>query len=246
MGVGFGLARVGGLRRARFDELSAGGYARRMRNVAAATLVFLGGFIIMVLEIIGARFLAKDFGSSFHVWVSQIGVVLIALAVGYYLGGALADRWQRLWVLVALLVPAGLVLFLIPNCAACLINAIILRHPADQPIPLLWQKLDPVMGSALIFLMPCVVLAMLSPYMIRLSTQSLAQVGRASGFIIAASTVGSIAGVFVSGFVLIDQVKVSFIFRAMGVMTALLGLLCVWLDPWFGARVPAVGTALAH
>ena len=180
-----------------------------MRNAAAAALVFLGGFIIMVLEIIGARFLAKDFGSSFHVWVSQIGVVLIALALGYYLGGALADRWQRLSVLVALLVPAGLVLFLIPNCAAWLIDAIIPRHPADQPIPLLWQKLDPVLGSALIFLMPCVVLAMLSPYMIRLSTQSLAQVGRSSGFIIAASTVGSIVGVFVSGFVLIDQMKVS-------------------------------------
>jgi len=47
-----------------------------MRNVAAASLVFLGGFAIMVLEIIGARFLAKDFGGSFYVWVSQIGVIL--------------------------------------------------------------------------------------------------------------------------------------------------------------------------
>jgi MFS family permease len=206
-----------------------------MRSAAAAVLVFLGGFIIMVLEIIGARFLAKDFGSSFHVWVSQIGVVLIALALGYYLGGALADRWQRLSVLVALLVPASLVLFLIPNCAAWLIDALIRRHPADQPIPLLWQKLDPVLGSALIFLMPCVVLATLSPYMIRLSTQSLAQVGRSSGFIIAASTVGSIAGVFISGFVLIDHMRISAIFRAMGVMTLLLGLLCVGLDRWLAA-----------
>src|SRR5437588_6573611 len=102
-----------------------------MRNAAAAIIVFVGGFIIMVLEIIGARFLAKDFGSSFHVWVSQIGVVLIALALGYFLGGALADRWQRLSVLVALLVPAGLMLFAIPNCAAWLIDAIILRHPAN-------------------------------------------------------------------------------------------------------------------
>jgi MFS family permease len=209
-----------------------------MRSAAAAVLVFLGGFIIMVLEIIGARFLAKDFGSSFHVWVSQIGVVLIALALGYYIGGALADRWQRLWVLVALLVPAGLVLFLIPNCADWLIDALIRRHPADQPIPPVWQKLDPVLGSALIFLMPCVVLATLSPYMIRISTQSLAQVGRSSGFIIAASTVGSIVGVFVSGFVLIDQMRVSAIFRAMGIMTILLGMLCVGLDRWFGARNP--------
>jgi MFS family permease len=210
-----------------------------MRNAAAAALVFVGGFIIMVLEIIGARFLAKDFGSSFHVWVSQIGVVLIALALGYYLGGALADRWQRLSVLIVLLVPAGLAMWLIPSCAVWLIDLIISRHPADQPIPLLWQKLDPVLGSALIFLMPCLVLAMLSPYMIRLSTQSLAQVGRSSGFIIAASTVGSIAGVFVSGFVLIDHMKVSHIFQLMGGLTVLLGLLCLGLDPWLapaGAR----------
>jgi MFS family permease len=211
-----------------------------MRHAAAAAVVFIGGFIIMVLEIIGARFLAKDFGSYFHVWVSQIGVVLVALALGYYLGGALADRWQRLGLLTALLLPAGLMVFLIPDCSAWFINRIITRHPEDRDIPLLWQKLDPVLGSALIFLLPCVVLATLSPYMIRLSTQSLAQLGRSSGFIIAASTVGSIAGVFVSGFVLIDQVRISIIFRAMGGLTVLLGLLCAGLDRWF---VPASAPA---
>jgi MFS family permease len=211
-----------------------------MRNAAAVVLVFVGGFIMMVLEIIGARFLAKDFGSSFHVWVSQIGVVLIALALGYYLGGALADRWQRLSFLVALFVPAGLFLYFIPNCAGWLIEAIVSRHPADQPISLLWQKLDPVLGSGLVFLMPCVVLAMLSPYMIRLATQSLAQVGRSSGAIIAASTVGSIAGVFISGFVLIDHMKVSNIFRVMGGLTMLLGLLCVWWDRWLTTPLPRV------
>jgi MFS family permease len=215
----------------------------RMRSAAAAALVFAGGFIIMVLEVIGARFLAKDFGSSFHVWVSQIGVVLIALALGYYLGGALADRWHRLGLLVALLVPAGLLLLLVPHCAGRLIEAIISRHPIDQPIPLLWQKLDPVLGSALIFLMPCVVLAMLPPYMIRLATDSLAQVGRASGFIIAASTVGSIAGVFVSGFVLIDHLKVSNIFHLMGFLTIGLGGLCVVLDPWLAGQRSRGGAA---
>ena len=184
----------------------------------------------MVLEVIGARFLAKDFGSSFHVWVSQIGVVLIALALGYYLGGALADRWHRLSLLVALLVPAGIVLMLIPNCAAWLIDLIITRHPPDHPIPPMWQKLDPVLGSALVFLMPCVVLATLSPFMIRLSTQSLSQVGRASGFIIGAGTLGSIAGVFTSGFVLIDHLRISTIFRLMGVLTLVLGAGCLALD----------------
>lgn len=194
--------------------------------------MFVGGFILMVLEVIGARFLAKDFGSSFHVWVSQIGVVLIALALGYYIGGALADRWHRVSLLLALLIPAGVAQLLIPNCAAWLIDAIITRHPVDQPIPLLWQKLDPVLGSMLVFLMPCVVLATLSPYMIRLATQSLSQVGRSSGFIIGASTLGSIVGVFVSGFILIDHMRISNIFRLMGGLTLLLGAGCLALDRW--------------
>ena len=205
-----------------------------MRSAIAVSLVFVGGFIIMVLEIVGARFLAKDFGSSFHVWVSQIGVVLIALALGYYLGGALADRWHRLAALAALLVPSGVILFLIPNCAGWLINAIITRHPSDKEIPILWQKLDPVLGSALIFLLPCLVLATLSPYLIRLATHNLAQVGRSSGLIIAASTLGSIAGVFVAGFVLIDHLRLSLIFRLMGCLTLLLAGGCMVFDRlWF-------------
>jgi hypothetical protein len=203
-----------------------------MRNTAAATLVFLAGFIIMVLEIIGARFLAKDFGSSFHVWVSQIGVVLIALALGYYLGGALADRWQHLSFLMILLAPTALGLYFIPSWSKWLIDTILSRHPLDQPVPVLWQKLDPVLGSLCVFLIPCVVLATLSPYMIRLATHSLAQVGRSSGFIIASGTLGSIAGVFVAGLIFIDYLRLSTIFRLMGGMTMLLGLLCVGLDRW--------------
>ena len=217
-----------------------------MRNTAAAVLVFTGGFIMMVLEIIGARFLPRYFGSSFHVWVSQIGVVLIALAAGYYLGGAVADRWPRPSVLALGLLPAGLAVGLIPQYADWLIDGIVQRHPSNQPIPLLWQRLDPVLGSAVIFLMPCIVLATLCPYMIRMTTRSLAQVGRASGFIIAASTVGSIAGVFVSGFILIDQMRVSSIFRLMGALTALLGLFCLALDRWLKAEAGAAFPGQTH
>jgi len=51
-----------------------------MLKLVAGLLVFLGGFAVMVLEIIGTRYLAKDFGGSIYVWISQIGVILIALA----------------------------------------------------------------------------------------------------------------------------------------------------------------------
>ncbi len=209
-----------------------------MRLFAATTLVFLGGFAIMVLEIVGARYLAKDFGSSFHVWVSQIGVILIALALGYVVGGALADRWGRVVFLSVLLVPTGALIALIPSFAPRLINAIVLRHPTDRDIPAVWQKLDPVIGSSLIFLLPCFVLATLSPYMIRLGTRTIAHVGRMSGWIIGASTVGSIAGVFVSGYVLLDHMPIPNIFRMTGGLIVALGLLCVAIDRRFkGALV---------
>lgn len=205
---------------------------RGLRNITAITIVALGGFAIMVLEIIGARFLAKDFGSSFYVWVSQIGVIMIALALGYYIGGALADRFQRVASLAVLLLPAGIGTLLIPEFSPPLIDAVILRHPADQAIPAIWQKLDPAIGSALIFLLPCFALATLPPYMIRVASRRLTHVGRISGLIIAASTVGSIVGVFVAGYILIDHLGMSAIFRLTGALIVCLALLCLAADRW--------------
>ena len=201
-----------------------------MRQIVTTMIVFLGGFAIMVLEIIGARYLCKDFGGSFYVWTSQIGVILIALAMGYYIGGALADRFRRALFLTWLLVPTGIYTALIPNFAGRIMDWIIMRHPLDQSIPLIWQKLDPAFGSALVFLWPCFALAMLSPYMIRLAASRLSHVGRVSGLIYAASTAGSIAGVFVSGYILINIMSLSHIFRVTGGMISVLGLMCLPMD----------------
>ncbi len=200
-----------------------------MLKVAAALFVFLGGFAIMVLEIIGARYLAKDFGGSFYVWISQIGVILIALALGYGIGGALADRFRRAGFLAAPLTVAGVVTWLIPNFTPPLVQAIVMRHPLDRDIPALWQKLDPVFGSTLVFFLPCFVLAVISPYMIRVAARQLERVGTISGLVYAASTVGSIAGVFVSGYVLIDY-SLSAIFRVTGALILFLAGLSLVMD----------------
>ena len=201
-----------------------------MLRLWAGLYVFVGGFVIMVLEIVGARYLAKDFGGSFYVWISQIGVILIALALGYLTGGWWADRLRRpAWLAAPLGLVAGLIYF-IPSFTPPLVNAIIMRHPLGHPIPPLWQKLDPVLGSALIFWWPCFVLATLSPCMIRFASRRLAHVGAVSGWIYAASTLGSIVGVFVSGYLLLDYLAVTDIFRWMGGTTALLGLMSLGLD----------------
>ena len=207
-----------------------------MLRGSAALFVFFGGFAVMVLEIIGARYLAKDFGGSFYVWISQIGVILIALALGYAVGGALADRFRRARFLALPLCIAGGVTLLIPNFTPPLVDAIVLRHPLERGIPPLWQKLDPVLGSTLVFFLPCFVLAILPPYMIRLAARELEHVGTLSGLIYAASTVGSIAGVFVSGYVLIDYMDVPDIFRATGALTVALAGVSLVMDRWLTRR----------
>src|SRR5688500_2672876 len=159
-----------------------------MLRMAAATFVFLGGFAVMVLEIIGARYLAKDFGGSFYIWISQIGVILIALALGYAIGGALADRFQRAAFLALPLAVAGVVMWFIPRFTPPLVKAIVMRHPLETGIPPLWQKLDPVLGSTLVFFLPCLVLASLPPYMIRLASRQVEHVVSISGFIYSGST----------------------------------------------------------
>jgi MFS family permease len=217
-----------------------------MLRIATVTLVFLGGFVVMVLEMIGVLYLAKDFGGSFYVWTSQIGMILTALALGYAIGGTLADRFQRTAFLAAPLTVAGIFTFFIPQITPPLINAIIQRHPPDQAIPMIWMKLDPAFGSAVIFFLPCFVLAILSPYMIRITARQLDKVGRISGLIYAASTAGSIGGVFISGYIFIDYLTVTAIFRAMGVLILFLAAISLALDFWLGGNCKGAAMESKH
>ena len=203
-----------------------------MLKIATAVLVFSGGFAVMVLEIIGARYLAKNFGGSFYFWISQIGVILVALALGYAIGGALADRFRRVGFLTVPLAVAGIFTAFIPSFTPALLDAIVMRHPAGRDIPAVWQKLDPVLGSTVVFFLPCFALAILSPYMIRITARQLEHVGTISGLIYAASTIGSIAGVFVSGYIFIDYLSVTAIFRATGILTLFLAGLSLAMDAW--------------
>lgn len=193
-----------------------------MSRPVATCVAFLGGFLVMVLEMVGMRLLARDFGGSFYVWTSQIGVVLVALTGGYLAGGFWADRSPDTKGLALLVAPAGVFTMLVPNLAGPLMNAIVTRHAPDAEIPLLWQKLDPAIGAALVFLPPCFVLAMLPPTLIRLAARDVREVGRISGTIYGAGSAGSIAGVFLSGYLLIDAFSLSHIFQGSGVAMLLL------------------------
>src|ERR1700754_2778357 len=62
------------------------------RDASLKLLVIVAGAVLMGLEIVGSRILAPFFGNSVFVWGSLISLFLIALSVGYYIGGALSDH----------------------------------------------------------------------------------------------------------------------------------------------------------
>ena len=194
-------------------------------RLAALVLVFLGGFVVMVLEVYGAYLMRPSFGSSQEVWLAMIGMVMVALSAGYYLGGRMADRFKRASFLTWILYPAGVFIFFT-------------KEISTPVLELQWMETANVVlastaVSTAVFLPPCFVLGMLAPYMIRLCAHSVEHVGAVAGKVYAASTMGSIAGVF-APVLLIPQIgatnvpmwSIEEVFHIAGGLTMGLGVLC--------------------
>ena len=73
------------------------------------------GFVLMGFEMLGSRYLNPYFGSGIVTWAALISTVLLALMVGYFLGGWLVDKTPHLRVLSALVIVASLYLFVVPG-----------------------------------------------------------------------------------------------------------------------------------
>ena len=69
--------------------------ATRRHGFQVAGAVFVSGAVVLGMEIAASRVLAPFFGNSLFVWGSLIGIVLAGLAIGYWAGGVLADRWPE-------------------------------------------------------------------------------------------------------------------------------------------------------
>src|SRR4029078_2780600 len=81
----------------------------RAYGLALAAAVFLSGAVLLGVEIAASRVPAPTVGSCLYVWGARIGVVVSGLAIGYWLGGTLADRWPTPYLFVgAIALGAGL------------------------------------------------------------------------------------------------------------------------------------------
>src|SRR2546423_15016175 len=153
-------------------------------------LVFVVGAGSLGAEIAAVRLLAPFFGASTIVWANTIGVVLVALSVGSWLGGRLADRHPHMRGLCLLALAAAALLALVPFVSHPLLNLAV-------------DALDAVsagtfVGSLLAVLVlvavPVLLLGAVSPYAIRLAVSTVEEAGTVAGRLYAVSTAGSLVG----------------------------------------------------
>jgi len=171
---------------------------------------------VLIIEITAIRMLAPFFGNSIFTISSVIGIILAALGLGYYLGGSLADRKPSAVWFFSLIVVAGFSVLLLQ-----FLNAVLLPGMAYK----LSLVDGPLIVSLLMFFLPALFLAMLSPFAIKLlhAREAGRGVGNASGLVFFWSTLGSISGSLATGFLLIPHWGIGNIVAGTGSGLALLG-----------------------
>lgn len=166
---------------------------------AVPLLAFTVGAASLGTQIATARLLAPWFGSSTIVWANTIATTLVALSVGYSIGGWWADRYPRFSGMCGVVLVASLLLAVVPFVSEPFLRVSV-------------EALDSVeagafVGSLLAVMVlvatPVVLLGMVAPYAVRLTVERVEEAGRVAGRLYAISTAGSLFGVFLAALVLI-------------------------------------------
>lgn len=214
-----------------------------MRSRWIDLVVFLVGVGTLGAEIAAARLLAPWFGDSTIVWANTIAIVLVSLAVGYAVGGRLADRRPHPELLGLIVLAASLLLALVP-----LVSGPFLRQAVDAVDQLSAATfLGSLIGVGALVAVPLLLLGMVSPFALRLRLVGVApeHAGRTAGRLSAIGTVGSLVGTFGASLLLIPVAgtrRTFLIFAALTALSAVPLLLRRWRLP--GLVIPALILAL--
>jgi len=164
-------------------------------NAVLLLAVFICGAIVMIFEVLASRILGPYLGTLFYTWTSNIGVIMASLSLGYYVGGKLADRKADLDSLSLIILFSALTLFL----------TVLIKPAVLEMVRLVnWGiELESLTAASLLFILPSFFLAMITPFSVRIKLASVSNSARTVGELYALSTLGSICGTFLAGFLLI-------------------------------------------
>jgi len=185
--------------------------ARTTNALLLCLYAFLLGFSLMSFEMLGSRYLYPYFGGGLNTWAVLISVVLIALMVGYFVGGMIADAHPDQRVLGAIIATSGLYMLAIPLISDKVI-LFALDVAGDGPV-------GAFLATVLLLAFPLTALSVFSPFSVRLLITAHTDAGRISGLVYAVSTAGNILGVLVTSFWLIPTMGSRAITYGMGAVT---------------------------
>ncbi|MGE3842547.1 MAG: fused MFS/spermidine synthase [Vicinamibacterales bacterium] len=183
--------------------------------------VFVTGACVLIIEVLAVRVLSPHYGNTIFTVSSVLSVILLALSAGYYLGGRLADRRPSLQWFYGIILAGGVSLLLLQWLATPMLTAFGDRFSI---------AVGPLVFSALLFLLPALLLGTLSPYAVKLqsaASSSGVAIGGIAGSIFFWSTLGSIVGSLLAGFVLIPNFGVSRVLTATGLLLIAVGSFAV-------------------
>ena len=181
---------------------------------ARALVIYANAFVVgaalMGFEMLGSRYLFPYFGGGIGTWAALISTVLVALTVGYLVGGAIVDRYPSSIVIAIACALAAVYLAVIPPAADPVMSAI-LESMGDGPVAIL-------LASAVLCLVPLTFLGTFSPVAVRLLVRSTDEVGRVAGLVYGISTFGNVFGVLFTTFTLIPAMgsrAITYLFAAV-------------------------------
>lgn len=186
--------------------------------------VFFSGLSTLAVEMTASRLLGNFFGTSNLVWASIIGLILIYLTVGYFLGGYWADRSPHYRTFFQILAWGAFTAGLIPIAARPVLR--LAANAFDElQLGILFGSFTAVM---ILFIIPVTLLGTASPFAIRLAIQDARQAGRISGFIYGISTLGSFIGTFLPSLILIPSIGTYRSFLVIGGLLLIVALFGLW------------------
>ena len=165
---------------------------------------FLSGAGVLVVELAATRSLAPFFGQTLFVWTNVIGLVLLGLALGSICGGRVADRRPNPTLLAGILAAAALLVAL-----SAYLPPVVSRWflPEKLPLEAAYEFLleGSFLTTLICFVPPVLLLGAVPPFLVRCSAERLERVGERSGLLYGASTLGSIAGTFLTTYLLLPN-----------------------------------------
>lgn len=177
---------------------------------------FTIGAVILILEILGTRIIAPYYGSSIFVWASLIGITLVSLAIGYFLGGYFADKHKKSNLMYIFIFSGAVWMMIIPY----------ISKPVVSMTDFFGLRLGTFFSSVILFTIPLVLFGTVAPYLVKLCAKDTSDIGLTAGILYGISTIGSFFGAVLTGFFLIPLMGINLIINISGAILIL--IVIIW------------------